>query len=412
MIKIYNSQTHEWQNVDGVKKYQSNSWKKLPVFIYHNSKWKPAYKRTGIYGMKWYFSGGSERTDESLNLPQIDPRPYNPSLTKAPYSPFDFAYPWSNIVRAGSQGYGAGELVYIPKYYYKWTVTNDYIQLQISDSAQTGFSTSPAHADRGMGREGDDVFVGRYLCAGSNGNSDTNSEIKIYKGINNFGHKASQSPVWGYDFAMHYTIAMLCLVEFGTWNPHTIIGAGNGDGGRTGATDSMPYHTGITTNDRMQYRYIEDLWCYEGQFTHGARRVAYDVDNNCPLYSTNNPVNYVRLQNSYSSWTSKIFNSTPTVSSVKFVDEFEFPSNSDFAYFPNPSSLASSGSTFGVPYKVFYRESTGGVTSSDEIYIMGEADDNDNINKSIYGMSGLKYESLTSNGAHRRWQVIPHAPRS
>ena len=413
MISVYNSQTHQWEKAE-IKKYQGGSWKILPVYTNLNNLWTPAFRISGTFGWKYYFSTGvSERTDDCDKLPQIAPRPYNPNLTAVPYSPFDFAYPWCDIQPLASTAYyGIGELVIIPKFYYKWTITSDYIQLQISSTAQSGFLTSPAHADRGGGIEGDQVYVGRYLCAGGSDDSTAYRTIKTYNGISSFGQKQRNSAIFGYDFALHYTIAMLCLVEFGTWNPHTIIGAGYGNSGQTGATKTMPYHTGVTANDRIQYRYIEDLWCEGGQFTNGARRVAYDVDNDCPLYSTINPINYYRLENAYLTWGTKVLNSTPTVYGTKYVDGFEFPSLSSYAYFPNPTSLVSSSDTFGIPYSVRYIESAGSDLTSDEIYIMGYASDDDDYNKSIYGMQGFTYNQLTSEGAHRRWQVIPHAPRS
>ena len=43
------------------------------------------------------------------------------------------------------------------------------MKLQISDSEQTGFLVSPAHADRGDGSgERDYVYVGRYHCGSPN----------------------------------------------------------------------------------------------------------------------------------------------------------------------------------------------------------------------------------------------------
>ena len=189
-------------------------------------------------------------------------------------SPFDNIMPWSGMEVV--EDANAGTLVKIPKFYYKWThglgTNGNGLQLQISDSPQEGFFTSPAHADRGDGAgERDFVYVGRYHCA-SGYKSQTGvvplasqTRDTFRQGIHGLG-----TDIWQYDFAMYWTICMLYLVEFADWNSQAKIGGGCSDSGSVqnmGLTDSMTYHTGTTataigaTNyGHIQYRHIEDLW--------------------------------------------------------------------------------------------------------------------------------------------------------
>ena len=86
---------------------------------------KPWYKKEEpptpalIYGAEW--AGGSSpvwtRTDAAANF--ADPNPYYSGMSGTPSSPFDDILPWSGLRRVTDSA--AGELVEIPKFYYKWT---------------------------------------------------------------------------------------------------------------------------------------------------------------------------------------------------------------------------------------------------------------------------------------------------
>ena len=81
----------------------------------------------------------------------------------------------------------AGELVAIPKFWYKWTKSGNSLKLQIADKETDGFHVSPAHADRGDGKgERDIVYIGRYHC-------NTNN----YKRISHAARPARVSTIWG-----------------------------------------------------------------------------------------------------------------------------------------------------------------------------------------------------------------------
>lgn len=220
-----------------------------------------------IYGVNWAGNSSPKmtRTDDAAMF--VDPVPYVEGAS-AYSSPFDKCMPWKGMRRVTDVK--AGELVEIPKFYYKWTRSGSSMKLQIADKKTAGFLISPAHADRGDGKgERDLVYVGRYHCA-------TGYKSKTGESPANYGTRDSfrrniaalDSTVWQWDFAMYWTIAMLYIVEFATWNSQDAIGYGCSDGGdiqNNGLTDSMPYHTGTTKSSRQsyghtQYRYIEDLW--------------------------------------------------------------------------------------------------------------------------------------------------------
>ena len=222
-----------------------------------------------IYGVYWDGTSGPAmtRTDDAANF--TDPVPYV-SGASSYGSPFDSLAPWSGMeIITDSE---AGKLVKIPKFWYKWTRSNDTMKLQIADKATEGFLVSPAHADRGDGSgERDYVYVGRYHCSTSDYKSTSGVKPKASitrsaarTAIANLGTK-----VWQWDYAMLWTIRMLYLVEYANWNSQAKIGYGCGNNSateNTGSTDSMPYHTGTMKSSRStygvgcQYRYIEDLW--------------------------------------------------------------------------------------------------------------------------------------------------------
>ena len=228
---------------------------------------KLAYRH--IYGVVWDGTSTTvwSRTDEAASF--VNPTPYRAGATSYG-SPFDNLYPWSGMVRVTDAV--AGELVAIPKFWYKWTKSGNSLKLQIADKETDGFHVSPAHADRGDGKgERDIVYIGRYHCNTNNYKSQSGVKPKANitrstarTSIHNLG-----SNIWQSDIQMRMTIWMLYLVEFADWNSQKTIGKGCGNNSATenmGYTDSMPYHTGTTLASRdsyglgAQYRYIEGLW--------------------------------------------------------------------------------------------------------------------------------------------------------
>lgn len=249
-----------------------------------------------IYGVVWDGTSTTvwSRTDEAASF--VNPTPYRAGATSYG-SPFDNLYPWSGMVRVTDAV--AGELVAIPKFWYKWTKSGISLKLQIANKKTDGFHVSPAHADRGDGAgERDIVYVGRYHCNTNNykSQSGVNPKANITRStartsIHNLG-----SNIWQSDIQMRMTIWMLYLVEFADWNSQKTIGKGCGNNsatGNMGYTDSMPYHTGTTLSSRdsyglgTQYRYIEGLWDN-----------VFDFGDGC--YYNSNGLNIITNPNSFS----------------------------------------------------------------------------------------------------------------
>lgn len=221
-----------------------------------------------IYGVSWDGTSTTAwtRTDDAANF--TDPVPYVAGASSYG-SPFDDLLPWSGMTRVTDSE--AGEMVKIPKFWYKITQSGNGLKIQIADKATDGFSVSPAHMDRGDGSgERDVVYIGRYHCA---------SDYKSKTGVNPLGNQtratfrsgisALGSKVWMADWAMRFTLFLLYLVEFADWNTQAKIGYGCGNNSgvqNMGYTDSMTYHTGTTQSSRTtyglgtQYRWIEGLW--------------------------------------------------------------------------------------------------------------------------------------------------------
>lgn len=223
-----------------------------------------AYK---VYGAIWDGSADSKwaRTDDAELFEDPNPAVNNGNGS----SPFDNIYPWNemNII----EDENAGTLVSIPKFYYKWTISGDSMQLQISQGQQDAtWRISPAHADRGDGQgEREIIYVGRYHC---------DSSYKSITGqipVNNMALATARTnihdlstDVWQWDYAVNWTIKMLYLVEFADWNSQKVIGYGCSPSDsifNVGLTDEMQYHTGTSAGTRetygcCQYRHIEGLW--------------------------------------------------------------------------------------------------------------------------------------------------------
>lgn len=221
-----------------------------------------------IYGAEWDGTSTTvwSRTDKAAGF--ANPVPYVQGQISYG-SPFDKIMPWSGMVRVTDSV--AGELVAIPKFWFKWTKSGSRLKLQIADKPVSGFHTSPAHADRGDGKgERDTVYIGRYHCADDwKSKTGVLPKASITRSTARDGIHSLGEAIWQNDIQIRTTIWMLYLVEFADWNSQKAIGHGcgnNSDKGSMGYTDTMPYHTGTTQNSLssyglgMQYRYIEGLW--------------------------------------------------------------------------------------------------------------------------------------------------------
>ena len=301
---------------------------------------------TRIFGAEW--SGNSEttwvRTDDAADFP--NPNPYYAGMSGTPSSPFDDIMPWSGMVRSIDSA--AGEVVAIPKFYYKlgYKTGTTGMKIQISMIQHDGFLCSPAHMDRGDGAgERDVVYVGRYHCV-SGYKSTTGSaplasitRATARSGIHNLGSK-----IWQWDYATLVTIWLLYLVEFANWNSQTCIGYGCSDSDskqNNGLTDSMTYHTGTTKSNRttyghMQYRHIEDLW---GNVLDWCDGIYFNGTN---IYCIKNPSNFSDSANGVNVGT------RPT--SSRFITAWNVPSTEGYEYAIYPTIVSGSDSTYICDY--------------------------------------------------------------
>lgn len=354
-------------------------------------------KVTPIYGAEW--AGGSDpswsRTDDAVGFSA--PNPYYSGMSTTPSSPFDNIMPWSGMRRVTDAS--AGELVEIPKFYYKWTRDGVKMKLQISMSQFDGSHVSPAHADRGDGvGERDYVYVGRYHCSSSNYKSASGVTPKVNitratarTNIHNLG-----SSIWQLDFAMYWTINMLYLVEFASWNSQAMIGYGCGNNSsleNNGASDTMPYHTGTMKSSRstygvgVQYRYVENWWANAMNFVDG---IYFAGSSNVDVYCIKNPANF-----SDTSGGTKVGTRSTT---SHIISKWTNPNANGFEYALYPSECNGSDSTYVCDYSDYSSSAVmvgvGGGYSQGQIY-------------GAFCLSGNKSASSTTGTTGTRLMVLP-----
>ena len=254
------------------------------------SKWtnreseKPA---PPIYGVSWDGTSSPSwtRTDDAALFTDPVPQMSNGSggWTQGS-SPFDTIAPWSGMVKSERAG---GTMVAIPKFYYKLTKTGSAMSIKIVSgeyknwALDNGYSISPIHMDREDGRgERDIAFIGRYTCASDYKSKTGVASISTHRStfrtnIHNLG-----SNIWQFDYTAYWTICLLYLVEYASWDTQSKIGYGccktSGTTVNSGITDSMTYHTGTTETSRnsygfVQYRNFENLWANEFAWIDGVR---------------------------------------------------------------------------------------------------------------------------------------------
>lgn len=298
-----------------------------------------------IYGVQWDGTATTlwSRTDDAAGF--VNPSPAVNNGTGS--SPFDGKMPWAGMVVEDDPT--AGKLVKIPKFWYKWTRSGKNMKLQIAGAAVDGFHTSPAHADRGDGKgERDYVYIGRYHCISgyesqASGTPKTGMTRAVARdNIHNLG-----ATYWQYDFAMYWTIMMLYLVEFADWNSQKTIGYGCAPGSyafKTGATDTMKYHTGTTAVGRayygcVQYRYIEGLWdnvfdwC-DGIYFAGALNAKVFCIKNPAKFSDTNNGTLVGIR----------------ATGANYISEWTNPTDSGFEYALYPNAINGTENTYVCDY--------------------------------------------------------------
>ena len=215
-----------------------------------------------VYGVSWDLSSSNRMTRTDAAADFTNPSPSVGGSGGS--SPFDGIWPWSGMQIVEDEV--AGTFVSIPKYYYRIERTAEALNIQITGKPTAGFSVSPAHMDRGDGKgERDVVYIARYKCAGEEGGSISGA---LPLGNLTRAQFRAAAAAQGYsitDYAMFWTVRLLMVVEFATWDFQGAIGYGCGNGEsleNTGSTDNMPYHTGTISESEdtyavgVQYRYI------------------------------------------------------------------------------------------------------------------------------------------------------------
>lgn len=345
-----------------------------------------------IYGVQWDGTSTTtwSRTDDSADF--TDPVPYV-SGASSYGSPFDNLQPWAGMVRVTDAT--AGELVAIPKFWYKWTRSGTTMKLQIADKAVDGFSVSPAHMDRGDGSgERDIVYVGRYHCNSSYKSvTGASPKVSITRATARSSISALGSAYWQFDYAMLWTIQMLYLVEYGNWDSQSVIGYGCGNGSAAqsvGASDSMPYHTGTMKSSRTtygvgcQYRYIEGLWENVYDWCDGI------YFSGSTIYGILKPASY-----SDTSGGTKI-GTRPT--SSNYISAYNTPTASGFEWALYPSAVAGSATTYVCDY--CYYSSSGVVLRCGGSY-------DQNQDRGLFYLSGNNAASYTYASIGCRLQKLP-----
>lgn len=316
------------------------------VYSIHDNNNNLLWEKTKIYGVSW--DGGTSaamtRTDESASFasPKIG------TGTSVGSSPFDNRYPWSAIKTETING---NVLVKIPKYWYKWTKSGLTMQLQIADKPVDGFLVSPMHADRGDGvGERNFAYIGKYKC-NSNYKSVANSSL-----INNMTIATARASIknngngfYQQDYASFWTLRMLFLVEWATWDGQSILSATSNFDSianiKTGETSSMPYHTGVSeVGHNVQYRYVEDPWSNLLEWVDGI------YFSGTSIYCINNPTKFATGSNGTKIGTRN--------TGYGYIKSWTLPTVTGFEYALYPESIASSNS---YTMDGYYYSSTGTV---------------------------------------------------
>ncbi len=299
-------------------------------------------KDTAIYGAEWAGTADPSwvRTDAAVGF--ANPNPYYSGMSTTPSSPFDNIMPWSGMRRVTDAS--AGELVEIPKFYYKLSQPNGVgLKAQISMNQFDGSYVDPMHMDRGDGvGERDYAYVSRYHCT-SDYKSKTGVTPKTSESMASFRTNIHNlgSYIWNFDDALLWTLRLLYLVEFANWNCQAMIGIEPSGKVLTGATDNMPYHTGTTANARssmgsIQYRHIENLWGNCFIWVDGIYARNYQV------YSIINPALFSANQGGVNIGPIP----SPYIYAPRVIKGYNMPSNNHYSLLPFGNSSSSDFNTY------------------------------------------------------------------
>ena len=147
--------------------------------------------------------------------------------------------------------------------------------------------------------------------------------------------KALGNGFYQHDYAAFWTLRMLFLVEWATWDGQSVIENtatySDSVSYRTGKCDSMTYHTGLSADGyNTQYRYVEDPWENYLEWMDGL------YFSGSSFYVINNPANFATGSNGTRLGTRS--------TSEGYISSWTIPSNSNYNWALIPSSVVSSES--------------------------------------------------------------------
>ena len=343
-----------------------------------------------IFGVRFLLSGptsGTRLTPANdpfgFTTETVSVEPKAQKGSTAGQSIFDNYGPWQLKMRNftngqpgawhGESGFtltGADVMVYLPRAYFAIHVTNTYIYMYIADDPHTGFELAPWS----------DSYMARYETS-SNNESKSGKSATVSQTISTMRNNArAKGNGWGLrDIVVNSALQWLIPVEYASYDINSKIGTGYTDytTGASGApqfttsgkTDSMAFHTGVTsTSDTgsVQYRYIENPWGNHFEFCDGfntvggVHYVCTDRDN----YASGRTTGYTRISSGgYGVKNPTSNNGFSYITKMTYVEEMPWligipsPSSGDGSsstYYCNAGYLEGSGDSVLVVGRYFY----------------------------------------------------------
>ena len=215
---------------------------------------------------------------------EITEEPVIATTSQSGSSPFDLLAPWEtkrrNFVDNGSgvfvPGPWAGEvgfntanndtMTWIPEFWIKLTYDTEtsIIRYYIADMMTEGFLLHP-----GSGQYVGSFVTSNYRESKSGKSFETSETIVEMR-----DYAKEKGAGWGIiDIAQRSALQWLYIVEFNSFDSQGIFGQTSGTAGSTGSTDALGYHTGRYSNNKIVYRYVEDLWNGVYEWTDGFNTV-------------------------------------------------------------------------------------------------------------------------------------------
>lgn len=291
------------------------------------------------YGVKWDpTSTATALTRLGAAASFTDPVPAN-DPTKQGSSPFDSIQPWAGMKRynivngevkysqddAGFSQTDYDTMVYIPKFFYKAVQNEDGTrEWWIASQKGPGFKAHP-----GSGR-----YISRYHTSGSETAVYSKSGVAPLAGKTRDNFRTySQAKGTGWrmlDLATWSAVQLLFLVEFADWNSYSkLSNKRTGASSSTqvsGGSDAAVYHTGYSSKQYIQYRWIENP-------VYGA--VGYLVDG----FLASDRKCYLGLDpSSYGDTTEGLTDSGITLPTSGFITDFGYSAAFPWAFLPSEAS--------------------------------------------------------------------------